>query len=256
MTKLTLIKPEIGQKNLTEEPKVSNAFTAIEQWANGEIDSTNIKNESLTEEDFATAVKTLLNQKSSGLSVVSHAISATAVSGELALMTKTATTLELPAPTLNANVGVYYAESAGSITVKASTGAIAGDFTSATSVKLLANQHLLLTADGVFWRIMAGEPKREQTYEAVTERAAETAFTASATRETFVIFSVQRATTGIGSLRASLKVGGTAITRALQRGAAENEDTASCSFLLPAGQTWEWQNLGGVAKGYSTYLPR
>lgn len=188
MTKLTLIKPEIGQKNLTEEPKVGNAFTAIEQWANGEIDSTNIKNESLTEEDFATAVKTLLNQKSSGLSVVSHAISATAVSGELALMTKTGTTLELPAPTLNANVGVYYAESAGSITVKASTGAIAGDFTSATSVKLLANQHLLLTADGVFWRIMAGEPKREgaATRPTKTKAECEAGVEFSATRPAFV----------------------------------------------------------------------
>lgn len=240
MTKLTLIKPEIGQKNLTEEPKVGNAFTAIEQWANGEIDSSNIKNESLTEEDFATAVKTLLNQKSSGLSVVSHAISATAVSGELALMTKTGTTLELPAPTLNANVGVYYAESAGSITVKASTGAIAGDFTSATSVKLLANQHLLLTADGVFWRIMAGEPKREQTYsaqKALTKAEAEAGVEVSSTRPAFVVVE--------GFEGFALEVSGVVV------GKSAIAPGGVISVFLPAGAKFKF--AGGVGK-YSAVL--
>jgi hypothetical protein len=242
MTKLTLTKPEVGGKNTTEEPKVGNALTAIEQWANGEIDTTNLKNGGVEEVDLSAAVQTLLNQKSSGLSVVSHAVSVTAASGELALMTKTGTTLELPAPTLNANVGVYYAETAGSITVKASSGAIAGDFiASATSVKLLPNQHVLLTADGSAWRIMAGEPKREAAYEAktITLAEAEAGVIPSATRSALVTLSAKRVGTG-GYVTLAPTVGGTGVgLSSCYVGAEAIAPQASLTFETLPGETWK-----------------
>lgn len=45
MSKLTITKPEIGKPDATEDVKLVNALTAIETWANGQIDSTNLKGE-------------------------------------------------------------------------------------------------------------------------------------------------------------------------------------------------------------------
>jgi hypothetical protein len=45
MSKLTIIKPEVGKPDATEDVKIVNALTAIENWANGLIDSTNITKE-------------------------------------------------------------------------------------------------------------------------------------------------------------------------------------------------------------------
>jgi hypothetical protein len=43
MSLLTLVKPIIGKPDSTEDVKLVNALTAIEAWANGQIDSTNLK---------------------------------------------------------------------------------------------------------------------------------------------------------------------------------------------------------------------
>jgi len=43
MTKLTIVQPEIGKPDSTEDVKIVNAFTALMAWANGEIDGANIK---------------------------------------------------------------------------------------------------------------------------------------------------------------------------------------------------------------------
>lgn len=49
MSILSLILPEIGKPDFTEDPKVNTALTTIETWANGEIDGTNnIKAEGIT----------------------------------------------------------------------------------------------------------------------------------------------------------------------------------------------------------------
>src|ERR1700743_1103135 len=47
MTKLSLFKPEMGKPGATEDVKLVNALTAIEAWANGEIDTTNLKGEGI-----------------------------------------------------------------------------------------------------------------------------------------------------------------------------------------------------------------
>lgn len=41
MSTLSLTLPTIGQPDSTEDPKINDAFTAIETWANGNIDATN-----------------------------------------------------------------------------------------------------------------------------------------------------------------------------------------------------------------------
>ena len=47
MTILSLVLPIISQPDKTEDPKINTAFTAIQSWANGQIDSSNIKPASL-----------------------------------------------------------------------------------------------------------------------------------------------------------------------------------------------------------------
>jgi hypothetical protein len=76
MSKLTIVKPEIGKPDASEDPKLINALTAIETWANGQIDSTNLKgegvdeaaleNESVAESKLTKAARELLNNKTAG----------------------------------------------------------------------------------------------------------------------------------------------------------------------------------------------
>jgi hypothetical protein len=67
MTKLSITKPEIGKPDSTEDVKLVNALTAIEAWANGEIDTTNLAAAAgITEGQLSSAVRTLLNQKTAG----------------------------------------------------------------------------------------------------------------------------------------------------------------------------------------------
>lgn len=42
MSVLSLILPTIGQPDSTEDPKINTALTAIQTWANGNIDLTNM----------------------------------------------------------------------------------------------------------------------------------------------------------------------------------------------------------------------
>jgi hypothetical protein len=41
MSVLTLVLPEVGQPDKTQDPKINTAFTAIQSWGNGQIDSSN-----------------------------------------------------------------------------------------------------------------------------------------------------------------------------------------------------------------------
>lgn len=158
MTKLTLIKPEVGGKNTTEEPKVGNAFTAIEQVVNGELDSSNIKNESLEEVDFAAAVKTLLAQKVSGLTIRTSTISTTAANGELIeMLTNSGNTVTLPSPTtVGLTVGII--TPLVSSKLKTPSGLIIGDGFSAATLTFAAGQHGTVIADGANYFIIAGTP--------------------------------------------------------------------------------------------------
>jgi hypothetical protein len=137
---------------------------------------------------------------SPGLVVALHAASFTAAPGERVIATANGITVTLPTPTANAVIEVWYAESSGQVTVTASSGAIAGDFVSGSSLKLTANQHVCLVGDGTFWRIVAGEPKREQAWSALksfTKAEAEAGQEVSATRPGYVLFKAAGGTPGL-----------------------------------------------------------
>lgn len=79
MSVLTIVKPEIGKPDLTQDPKIVNALTAIENWANGNISSENlleaaeilgtqIKNGTITEAQLGEALKTTLAERAGLLS--------------------------------------------------------------------------------------------------------------------------------------------------------------------------------------------
>lgn len=87
MSLLTLIKPIVGKPDATEDVKLVNALTAIETWANGDIDSSNlsargvataniallaitaalIAKETITEEKLNVALQAKLAEKGTGL---------------------------------------------------------------------------------------------------------------------------------------------------------------------------------------------
>lgn len=60
MTQLSLILPEIGSPSKTEDPKTDNAFIAVQTWANGNIDATNLKAEGVTAESLATVKSSIV----------------------------------------------------------------------------------------------------------------------------------------------------------------------------------------------------
>jgi len=45
MTEVSLVLPEIGKPDKTQDPRINTAFTAIQTWANGNVDSSNLKAE-------------------------------------------------------------------------------------------------------------------------------------------------------------------------------------------------------------------
>ncbi len=60
MTQLSLILPEIGSPSKTEDPKTDNAFIAIQAWANGNIDATNLKAEGVSRESLANVKSSII----------------------------------------------------------------------------------------------------------------------------------------------------------------------------------------------------
>ncbi len=191
MSKLTLTVPTTGELNTVAEPKVDTALSTIQTWANGEIEGTNnLKAEGVTETNLDSATKTLLNTKSAAaLSLtIKNEAAVTAATGELIVMEKNASVVTLPEPTLNRIVGVFCSKLITSIEVKCTKVAttISGDFFEATACKLTGGQHLLMQATGGGWVILAGEPKREQTYEATKSVLTSASFTPSTTRPAFI----------------------------------------------------------------------
>jgi hypothetical protein len=107
------------------------------------------------------------------LTLVAHGAGVKAKPGELLEMTATAT-VKTPLQAANAIFGVICA--GGETTIKTEGGGIRGDFVGAApteTIKLTLYQHVILQSDGENWYIIAGEPKREQTYVLVTPSKAE-----------------------------------------------------------------------------------
>jgi hypothetical protein len=237
MAKLTITPPSTGEKDSVAEPKVGTALKAIETWANGEVGTSNIAAGNVTEAMLATAVQEKLTSLT-GIVYATSAVSLEGVSGKLYKMTVGATTLTLPAPTVNRLIGVY---SSNGCKVTASSGKIYGDFISPgqTTVELSSDQHLLVFADGSNWLIIAGEAKREQTYGAQVARVKNTLYEPSASRPTLVVLEV--ATGG----PAEILVGGVVIALEAKIGSIN-------TFICPAGVKWELK--AATVSGNSSYL--
>lgn len=242
MAKLTLARPTVGEKNTSAEPKVDTALANIETWANGEVGTGNIEAGSVTEGMLVTAVQEKLGGTIFGLAHKASAISASVANGELLEMTGATTTATLPAATKGRVCGVYAA--AAGIKVKTAAGVIAGDFiTGQATIQLELNQHVVLEAEGTNWRIIAGEPKREQVYGTLVEREGFTEYEPSATRATFVVLSRE------GANVTRIVVGGVAVTP----NASVIPGSQIVSFLCPAGV--KWKACQPTEKLFSSYLP-
>lgn len=222
MSKLTIPAPVVGEKVTAAEPKVGTDITTIETWANGEIDSTNIKAEGITEADLDAATKTLLNSKSfAALTLVKKNEAAfTAASGELVLMEKEASVLTLPEPTAGRIIGAYCASTITSIKVKPTKVAtkVFGDFLGsggAAEITLTGSQHVILQAEGSNWLILAGEPKREAAYTTHGLVTAGEDQTPSATRPVMVVATVT----------------------------SESAQKSTVTFPVSPGQKWRWAKL-------------
>lgn len=176
----------------------------------------------------------------SALKMVSHASEVTASSGEVCLMTATATVNTPASPTATSIFGAIC--SAGTTTVKAATGKIFGDFLAeagVTEVKLLKGQHCIFLADGTNWHIIAGEPKREQKYSALVERANETEYEPSATRDVEVVLTA----TNSAAQSSPVFCGGEEM--GIMGWPATAGFYQTFKFRCPAGQKWKITNYSG-----------
>jgi hypothetical protein len=189
--------------------------------------------------------------------------SLTAKPGELVLMTAASKTVTLPSPKLNTTVGVFSA--AGGTIVKRGPfplgcriygGAISG----AETIELATNQCAILRGDENNWRIIAGEPKLEQSYGALTARTSGTEYEPSATRLTFVTITMHNSSNGTGGIESSVYVGGVEIASpGYYPVAADNalQGSVSYSFFVPPGQKWKAEVVAtadGSAELKSSYL--
>lgn len=232
MAKLTLARPTVGEKNVVAEPKVDTALANIETWANGEVGTGNIEAGSVTEGMLVTAVQEKLGGTIFGLAHKASAISASVANGELLEMTGATTTATLPAATKGRVCGVYAA--AAGIKVKTAAGVIAGDFiTGQATIQLELNQHVVLEAEGTNWRIIAGEPKREQLYSGLTLHTKvemEAGVEISATRPAMASVRIEGAFAGTESV----SVGGRIAAIVAKAEAGSNPSTAT--VYVPPGQ--------------------
>jgi hypothetical protein len=182
------------------------------------------------------------------LDLVYRSTSATLTAGETALFTSSATA------TLPNTSGVITILAGPAATVKVKAGVIYGDFVVAASeITLLPNQHVTLlgTTSGE-WKIIAGEPKREQTYGALTEYAASTPETPSTTRPTFVSLLITLKPEAPSQMH--VKVGGVQIaTLGADATLPAGVPQFPYSFICPPGVAWEWVN-NGASKVEASYL--
>lgn len=190
-------------------------------------------------------------QGKSALSLVEYGANVTARSGELLKMTATAT-ITLPTPSLNAIVGIVCAS--GESTIKTASGNIIfGDFiNAAATIKLLANQHVVMQSDGTNWYIIAGTPRNENVYSALTVRAEAAEFEANPTRDVFVSLDVFIAAT---KGTCEVLVDGVRLGFVSGAGTGWAGGIFSYGFVLKAGKKWKWiTNAAVVEEVRSSYL--
>jgi hypothetical protein len=225
-------------KEVRDITKINADFEAIEKWANGEIDHTNLSGAAGVEENqLSAAVQALLAAKVSGLTFETHSASAEAKSGEFFMAAK-GLTCTLPKPKINQVITVYSLAVVGEVVkVKIAAGS-AGIFMGqglpggVKEISLLSGQYLNLfgQAEEVGW-ITQGEWSRGEKYVETKPTRAEVheGIKPSANRSSDVIVF----TNGGGettNLEIENKVVGTI------------GSPSTVSFYVPAGATWRSSN--------------
>lgn len=250
MSKVSLNYPVIGLPDSTEEPKVTTALKALEEFLNGaKIESTdNIKPEGITEASLSSAVKTKLAGTIFGLTYKQISASTEIKNGELFEAVSGVGTITLPTPTAGRTVGMFVG-AAGPVKVTAAGAAkIFTDSPAAegvTTVELTLYQHLVLTANGTNWLVMSGTIRPTQAYSAQAAITSAKEEEPSATRATDVHLEI--ACTGASS--GTITVGGVVIN-------AFNATTAVVpySFRVYPGVKWKWTQVSGSVAVKASYL--
>ena len=199
--------------------------------------------------DFKELEKANTFLKEHTLIVKKYSGSATLVTGELALQESTGKTFTLPsATTANQYIGIQ--NGVAELKVTTSGGAVIfGDFVAGeATIVLLQRQHVILQSDGTNWQIIAGEPKREQSWGAEVTRTSGTEYEPSATRPTQVIFTARAAQ----AFAVELFEGSTKIAVMDQSGSASQ--VASITFQVNPGKKWKFVANVGPVEGVSNYL--
>jgi hypothetical protein len=259
MTKLALVLPEVGSKNIIADPRIPTALQSIQAVVNGELEGTNnFKAEGIVEANLAKALQEKIGAKVSGLIFTRKAESFVGESGFLYYMETGKTTLTLPLPsTKDRVVGVI----AGSdeIKIKTPAGSIYGDFiTGQATITLKTYQHVVLHSSGEGfaegWWIESGEPLREQKYGAFTARTINTEYEPSFNRPTLVnayggvtkgkefIFKPTVGGVALGGVNMNLESGELGII------------FLPLTFICQAGQKWKAEVTGTSPVLYSQYV--
>jgi hypothetical protein len=182
------------------------------------------------------------------LTIKTYAGAGTLKTGELAIQEKSNETFTLPsASTANQLIGVFAGASATGVKVTTSGGVnIAGDFFAGPTLTLANNQHVLLLSTGVGWIILAGEPKREQTYGTFLALTAAKEEEVSASRPALVIIGAEKITSA-GELHVEAQVGGQT-PGIIKVAKAEVGDFYSIGgFRVPAGLKYKATSSGGAS---------
>lgn len=260
MSRISLIKPVVGQPSKTEDPKVTTALTEIESVINGNLDATNITESTLSEALLTPAVKTLINAKASGFTVaIKNETAVNIAANEFVSMEKVNSTATGPAAAAGKSFGVAAGPAATGITVQSPSGEkFYGDFLtgSTTSFELTSNQHVTLTAlSSTVWLVTAGEPLNATKYIPPAAITLSSATIPSATRDTEVVLTIT--STGAGEkCGVSIKVNAVLVTEFVVPAVPSETSKHAFSFLCPVNQKFTVTSILGSPVVTASYLFR
>lgn len=169
--------------------------------------------------------------------------------GEMIAMEVGGKTVKLPYSKRNAVIGVWAL--AGETKIETFSGeGIYGDFTSGkTTINLTEFQHVILQGNEGGWLIIAGEPRNENAYGALTERTNEAENEPSATRPTFVTGYAGKSNE---QWVLGLYVGGVNITALMGANVVANQ--VPFAFICPPKVKWKFVRTQGAPPLFSSYL--
>ncbi len=193
-------------------------------------------------EELAKTVDTALAH--STLLWAAQAGSGTAKSGQLLQMTAPGT-VSLPAPAVNAIVGVFCSEvaSPSKVSSVAGGGVIAWTGGTGQTLTLLTKQFVLLQGNGTDWLLIAGAPKLEQSYvyQGYTQAEAVAGAEPSAVRPAAVTLSISPKIEWVSLF---VEVNGVIVATMETRATTPSVIPIAIPFV-PAGQKWRIKVLNG-----------